>query len=141
MDLRTYQPADKDGCLAAFDSNVPAFFQTPDRAAIEAFLDEPPGTFLVLDHDGVVAGCGGYTFEHPDLASIRWLMVRRDLHGNGLGRFLLFSAMRKLTAEGDPAMLRVTSTPAAAGFFEKQGFRSSAATTHLEMVKKLKVCP
>ena len=141
MDLRAYKPADRDGCLGVFDSNIPESFDSAQRAAFAAFLASPGGSYFVLDHDGAIAACGGYALENPDLASVTWLMVRRDLHRNGLGRFLLFSAMRKLSAEADPTILRLETTASAAPFFEKQGFRTTEqAGEKIEMRKKLKVC-
>ncbi|MFN0166664.1 MAG: GNAT family N-acetyltransferase [Bryobacteraceae bacterium] len=148
MDLRPYQPDDREGCLAVFDSNLPEFFHPGERPDFAGFLDRPDGSYFVLDHDGVVVGCGGYAIENADLASICWLMVRHDLHRNGLGKFLLFAAMRKATAQGDPTRVRLDTTPQVAAFFEKQGFRVQEVTPdgiapgfdRVEMVKKMKVC-
>jgi len=149
MDLREYQTSDRDRCLHVFDSNVPDAFHPSERTDFAAFLDGPVGAYFVLDHDGDAVGCGGYAMENGDLASITWLMVRKDLHGNGLGRLLVFNAMRKLAAQADPAMVRLSTSPQAAGFFGKQGFRVTEevadgiapAMARVEMVKKLKVCP
>jgi N-acetylglutamate synthase-like GNAT family acetyltransferase len=148
MDLREYQANDKNGCLAVFDSNAPDSFHPQERAAFARFLERPDGSYFVLDHDGAIGGCGGFAFENPDLASVTWLMVRKDLHGNGLGRLLAFNAMRKLAVGADPALVRLETTPAAAGFFSKQGFRVAEQVPdgiapgfdRVEMVKKLKVC-
>ncbi|MCC6365562.1 MAG: GNAT family N-acetyltransferase [Bryobacterales bacterium] len=142
MDFRPYQTTDREGCLAVFDSNAPEFLHASERAGFAAFLDNPPGPYFVLEHDGSVAGCGGYAFETPDMASLCWILVRRDLHRNGLGRLLVFSALRKITQDGDPMMVRLHATPLTAAFFEKQGFRMmETAGDGVEMRKKLKVCP
>jgi GNAT superfamily N-acetyltransferase len=148
MDLREYQSNDRDGCLAVFDSIIPDSFHPQERAAFSGFLDGPAGSYFVLDHDGAIVGCGGFAFENADLASVTWLMVRKDLHGNGLGRLLVFNAMRKLAVGADPTMVRLETTPQAAGFFTKQGFRVAEQVQdgvapgfdRVEMVKKLKVC-
>lgn len=141
MDLRPYQITDREGCLAVFDSNTPEW-NTGEREASEAFLSNPPGPYFVLEHDGAVAGCGGFAFENPGLASLCWIMVRDGLHRNGLGRLLVFSAMRKMTQEGDPEMARLNTSPRSAGFFEKQGFHVLEINgDNVEMRKKMKVCP
>jgi hypothetical protein len=65
-----------------------------------------------------------------------------------LGRLLVFNAMRKLAAEADPMLVRLSTSPQAAGFFAKQGFRVTEEVAdgiapgmaRVEMVKKLKVC-
>jgi ribosomal protein S18 acetylase RimI-like enzyme len=149
MDLRPYQPSDQTGCLAVFDSNCPDFFAAGEREEFANFLASPDGAYFVLDHDGAIAGCGGYAAENPQLASITWTMVRRDLHRNGLGRLLLFAAMKKLTASANVSHVRLHTSPACAAFFEKQGFRVAEVTPdgiapgmdRVEMLKKLQVCP
>ncbi|MBL8233936.1 MAG: GNAT family N-acetyltransferase [Bryobacterales bacterium] len=148
MDLRSYQPADREACLAVFDSNLPEHFHISEREEFAAFLHAPPGSYFVIEHDGALVACGGHAMERPDLASLTWLMVRRDLHRNGLGKFLVFAAMRKLSATGNPALVRLHTVPAAAPFFEKLGFRVTNQTPdgiapgfdRVEMLKKLKVC-
>lgn len=141
MDLRPYQSSDRAGCLQVFDSNAPSAFHPDERDSFAAFLDAP-GSYFVLDHDGAIAGCGGFTSNSDGLAALTWIMVRKDLHGNGLGRLLVFSAMRKLTADADPMLVRLTTVPQSTGFFLKQGFREETVDRgRIGMVKKLKVCP
>lgn len=149
MELRPWTPADREACLAVFDTNAPDYFHLQERAPFAAFLDHPSGSYFVADHEGMIAACGGFALESPDVARLTWLMVRRDLQKSGVGRLLVFTAMKKLSAEAGPAMLRLHTTLAAAGFFEKLGFRSvetipdgiAPGMDRVEMVKKLKVCP
>lgn len=139
--MRAYQAGDKTGCLAVFDSNLPDYFSQEERPRFTEFLETGGVTFWVMEHDGSLVGCGGYQLDGADVATLRWTMVRRDLHRNGLGRFLLFALMRKLSSEGDPTLMRLETMPLAAPFFERQGFRpAGAAGARIEMVKKLKVC-
>jgi N-acetylglutamate synthase-like GNAT family acetyltransferase len=149
MDMRTYAAADKEGCLAVFDTNLPTAFHPSEREEFARFLDAPAGPYYVLDHEGAIVGCGGYAMEQPDLASLCWILVRQDLHGNGLGKLLVFTVLRKLGIEADPAMVRLHTPPKMAGFFERQGFRVvetlpdgiAPGMDRVEMRKKLKVCP
>jgi N-acetylglutamate synthase-like GNAT family acetyltransferase len=70
-----------------------------------------------------------------EVAELRWGMVRKDLRGNGLGRFLLMYRLREIGKAG-VNMVRVADA-GAAGFFEKQGFRVGADGA---LWKKLAVC-
>lgn len=148
MDFRSYQPADRETCLALFDTNLPEHFHSQERDEFAKFLHAPHGPYFVMEHDGALVGCVGYARERADLAALTWLMVRRDLHKNGLGKFLVFATMRKLSADGDPALLRLHTVPTAVGFFEKLGFRvtnrltdgTGPETGRVEMVKKMNVC-
>lgn len=59
--VRTFSPADKEACLAVFDSNRPKFFSDSERPQFSAFLDRLPSPYLVLvDRSGRVVACGGY---------------------------------------------------------------------------------
>lgn len=148
MELRAYQSTDVDACLAVFDSNFPEFFDSSEREEFAVFLRAPKCDYLVAEHDGVIVGCGGVAMEHAELASVTWLMVRRDLHKNGVGRLLMFSGIRRLAGLGDPTMLRLHTTPQIAGFFRKLGFHEvervadgiAPGLDRVEMLKKLRVC-
>jgi N-acetylglutamate synthase-like GNAT family acetyltransferase len=141
MDLRPYRLEDKAGCLAAFDSNVPDWFHATERDEYSAFLDQPAGPYFVMDHEGTIAGAAGYQMHSPDRAALRWLLVRRDLHHNGLGKLLVFSTLRHLGKNEDPTQIWLRTLPQTAPFFEKLGFHITATSPWVEMIKKLKVCP
>lgn len=143
MELRPFTPADRAACLAVFDSNLPAYFDAAERPPFEAFLDAAKRPYFVMEHDGAIVGCGGYAIEaEAGLASLTWGMIRADLHRNGLGRFLLMYRLREISKAGNIARVRLSTTPHAAGFYEKQGFRTGGADAQgrIEMIKKLTVC-
>jgi ribosomal protein S18 acetylase RimI-like enzyme len=150
MDVRAYSPADRAACLAVFDSNTPRFFGPAERPDFETFLNGPDGPYFVLEHDGAVAGCGGYAIaEDPSLASLVWGMVRADLHNLGIGRFLLLFRLREITKAGGAQLVRLGTSQHAAPFFEKQGFKVTgirkdgyaSGMDRVEMMMKLSVCP
>ena len=139
MEMRAYVAADKDACLAVFDSNTPEYFSAGEREVFGAWLDAPQGRYFVAEHDGVVVGSGGIVMEGASLASVTWLMVACSLRGQGLGRFLLFYLLKGLPAEVTHVRLATIGTTA--GFFEKQGFRvQGEGPGGVEMIKKLQVC-
>ncbi|WP_293680304.1 GNAT family N-acetyltransferase [uncultured Phenylobacterium sp.] len=140
MEIRPYEPADRAACLAVFDSNTPRYFDPAGREAFESFLANaarPP--YFVMDHDGAIVGCGGYAIG-PESATLGWGMVRADLHGQGLGRFLLMYRLREIGKVSTVALVRVETSAQAAGFYEKQGFRVTAEAGRIAMTKKLTVC-
>ena len=60
MIFRQYTNADREACLAIFDSNAGRYFSPVDQEDFAAFLDAPPGFFgVLLDDTGSVVGCGG----------------------------------------------------------------------------------
>jgi N-acetylglutamate synthase-like GNAT family acetyltransferase len=137
MDVRPYQPSDRDACLAVFDS-----LALPDlRTAYEAFL-ETPGLYVVMEHESKVVGCGGYSEPDADgVGRMHWGMVHRDAQRQGLGRFLLMYRMREMSRLGQVRMASIETTPASQGFYEKQGFRvAQAAGDWVVLLRKLAVC-
>ncbi len=102
-----------------------------------------------MEHEGAIVGCGGYLVraEHH-LARLVWGMIRADLHGHGLGRFLLLFRLREIGKLEHIQLVGLETSTNVALFFEKQGFRvvavvqdgSAPRMDRVEMVKKLTVC-
>jgi GNAT superfamily N-acetyltransferase len=150
MDLRPYQPADRDQCLGLLDSNTPRFFDAGERRKFEGFLDQLSCPYFVMEHDGAMVGCGGYAMEQEKTsARLVWGMVRSDSQKLGLGRYLLLFRLREITKVGGIQMVHLDTSQHSAQFYEKQGFKISRiikdgygpGLDRVEMMMKLVVCP
>lgn len=122
--IRLYHHADREACLAIFDSNIPRFFAPDERELFATFLDRFKATYLVLcDPDGAVIGCGGMAVR-PDgrTAILRWGMIHAARQRQGLGRDLTLARLRLAVA--DPAVVQIIlyTTGLAAGFYRILGF-------------------
>lgn len=85
VDLRPYEPGDRDAVLAIFDGNADTFFGAGDRGWLAETLDEPDGPAFVVTVDGRVAAFGGYEiWDHYNKALLYWGMADRRYHGAGL---------------------------------------------------------
>lgn len=123
--IRPYIHADRSACIALFESNVPAYFGAHEQQDFLDCIDEEIGSYLVMqDDDGALLGCGGYAThpESPAIASLCWGMVRRDLHGHGLGERLLDARLQRIRADGRYDTVRIETTPMSRGFFARHGF-------------------
>jgi ribosomal protein S18 acetylase RimI-like enzyme len=125
VDIRPYTPADLDDCLAIFDTNVPRYFISSERDAFRAFLENPPGPYLVLtDADGTIVACGGHaaSADEPGRADLCWGMVRQEKHRRGLGRHLIHARID--AAKRDPAVrvIALNTSQLTTGFYERFGF-------------------
>ena len=122
--LRPYRPSDRAACITLFESNVPEYFGAHERSDFLSCFDEDIGPYFVLDSGGQAIGCGGYAMhpEMPASVSLTWGMVRRDLHGQGLGSQLLTGRLERIRTEGRLAQVRIETTPMSAGFFARFGF-------------------
>jgi GNAT superfamily N-acetyltransferase len=119
--IRAYAPADLPACLALFDGNVPQFFAPHERPEFEDWLRPVPVDYLVAELDGQLVACGGW-YAGGEEARLCWGLVRRELHGQGVGRALL--AARLLALRGMPGVraVSITTSQLSEGFFVKHGF-------------------
>ena len=126
MPFRAYNAADRDGCLAVYDSNAGRFFSPGDRDDLLRFLAAPSGAYGVLtDEAGQIVGCGGVAADRQDArtAVLTWGMVRADRHGRGLGRLLLLARLRLALELPNVARVVCHTSQLTAGFYRKYGFR------------------
>lgn len=123
--LRPYRPSDRPSCLGLFESNVPEYFGAHEKDDFLECIDTDVGPYFVLeDARGAAIGCGGYA-AHPRMraaASLVWGMVRRDLHGQGMGTLLLRARIEQIRAEGRFGQVLVETTPMSRDFFARFGF-------------------
>jgi ribosomal protein S18 acetylase RimI-like enzyme len=124
--LRAYTKADRQSCLAVFDSNVPMFFTAPEKVEFERFLDSLPGPYFVVEGSGRVSGCGGYAIVGSEgRADLCWGMVLRSRQGIGLGRLLLEGRLQAATADPVVRVVTLNTSQHTTGFYERLGFRIS----------------
>lgn len=133
--FRAYMAADRKACLALLDANTPEFFGQNERPDFEKFLDDVPGTYLLLLDGNRVIGCGGFCMEDPEtlesglehdpnvrVARTTWGMVHPDYKGYGLGKLLFLHRRELIKASGEADRIRVLTSQYIEGFFTKLGF-------------------
>jgi len=120
--IRPYKIGDKQACLAIFDSSIPDFFDPSERELLNGFLDDPLGTYFVIERDGKVVGGGGFRTEDRGQARFTWGMVHRDHHGEGLGRLMAEHRLQEIENSGKYSEIEIFTTPKVAPFFRKFGF-------------------
>ena len=137
--LRDHAPADRDGLLEVFDSNVGEFLHAEERPGFVEWLERPEGTFLTLLQGERPIGCGGYVLEQGDLR-LTWGLLHREHHGRGLGRWLLLERLCRGHAEHHPPRCTLATTPRVEPFFagvgfERTGFRPDGWGPGLDRVE------
>lgn len=125
MAIREYAAGDRETCLLVFDTNVPRYFRPHEREEFGAFLDDLPGPYLVLvDDSDTIVGCGGYAVsEDTGSADLCWGMVRRGMHGRGLGRVLTERRIGRIKEDDRVRSIRLHTSQHTAAFYERLGFR------------------
>ena len=125
ISVRDYVAADRDACLRLFGGNVPDFFAEVERPEYCDFLDALPGPYFVVeDEQHRVIACGGYAIE-PDTgrADLCWGMVKRELQGRGIGRFLLQERLRRMLRAPEVTAVHLDTSQRTRGYYERIGFR------------------
>lgn len=150
LEIRPYQSADRDSCLALFDANLPGgYFAPHEREDYIDFLDGLDSPYFVMEHDGAVIGAGGFHIEENGaIASFCWGQISPAFHRRGLGRLLVMYRLREIAKLPGISMVRLDTSQHTAAFFEKQGFHVVAikkdgyapGLDRVEMSKRLEVC-
>lgn len=126
MNIRDYGPADREACLALFDSNVPLYFAPRERTDFAAYLDAPPGPYLVMQDDDRIVGCGGWARDREDSGRmiLCWGMINRERHRTGLGRQLMQARIARITVDRSATGILSNTSQHSAGFFSHLGFET-----------------
>lgn len=129
MPIRPFTPADATACVSLMRANAPRWFSPAECDDFARTLREGDMTgFHVLEAHGEVVACGGIWIEaDEEFASLYWVTVRPDLHGTGLGRALVEHLLGEVRRAGDPVVVCLDTTEAVTGFYERFGFRITAA--------------
>ena len=124
LQIRLFTPAEADACLAICASHVPTFFAPSDLDDLRAFLEAPSGVYLVGTVDDAVRACGGYYVGADGVGGLTWGMVHADGQGRGFGTALLRYRLDRIREDPRVWCVRLHTTPAVVGFFERFGFVS-----------------
>lgn len=123
--VREYTPADREGCLEVFTSNIPEFFSESEREDFIGFLDRLQGRYgVVVDDSGQIVACGGVANSRTDPhgADLTWGMVHRSLHGRGIGRILTNARMEWIRQMPEVTMGYLNTSHLTEDFYKKYGF-------------------
>lgn len=127
LEWRRFDERDFAAAMSIFDSNVPEYFTAPERQSFADFLLRLPGPYYVVEamSEGVVA-CGGYAVvEPPGRGDLCWGMVRRDLHGRGIGTYLTTRRMEELRADMRVSHVVLNTSHLTQDFYHRLGFSTS----------------
>lgn len=86
-------------------------------------LYEDVQEFVVAEHAGAVVGCGALHVMWEDIAEIRTVAVRPEMHGNGVGSAILVALLDRAR---ELAVRRVFCLTFETAFFSRHGFEPIA---------------
>ena len=133
--LRHFTPADREACLAIFDSNTARYYHPRERPMFVAFIDSehylparlhkpgaPAGLLYVVERSGELVACGGWYLDGT-VANLSFGTVHRSRHRQGIGSFLLEARLKAIREDGRAVDARIRTTPSVQGFYERALFR------------------
>jgi hypothetical protein len=136
LTLRDFCAADRETCLAVFDSNTPQYYHPTERRIFAAFLDSghylpprlhelgaAPGHLYVVENRGERVACGGWYLDGT-VANLSFGTVHRSRHREGIGRFLLDAPLGAIRSDGRATSVRVRTTSAVQPFYERSMFKA-----------------
>ena len=121
--LRPYTGAERERCMAIFQSNIPPYFFQNEEKAFADFLDVPNCPYYVAERSGEIVGCGGYWIDtEKQMAGMVWGMVRRDRQKDGVGTFLLLNRLQGIAIQLTNCTVHLDTSQHTFTFFQKFGF-------------------
>jgi N-acetylglutamate synthase-like GNAT family acetyltransferase len=128
--LRPYAEEDRATCVDMFKGNTPRFFSMSELPEFEQLLTDLSHPFFSIENgDGEIIGCGGVTFvADKSSAGLCWGMIRNDMHGRGLGRFLLLARLIYIYQQSPDCLVTNDTNQYTCGFFERMGFHVTQVT-------------
>ncbi len=121
LHIREYTPDDLDACLDIFTSNLDALPDLRDHFA--EFLMQGTSWFLVVEHNGRAAACGGLEISGDTNAS-RFLfgIVHKDHQRQGIGTILTLTRLLLVPTDEPPALVAMEAASATESFYTRFGF-------------------
>jgi N-acetylglutamate synthase-like GNAT family acetyltransferase len=120
--LRPFEDKDAPEAVSIFHSNLNDYFDPSEEAPFRHFLKNIRGKYFVCEQGNKVLGCGGYAHEQEGDARICWLMVDREVHASGVGRFMMDAFQQKIETEGVYHVISLQTSQHTDGFYEKLGY-------------------
>lgn len=124
-ELIRYSKEYREDLIEIFKSNMPKYFDPSELAPFEGFLDEIQGDYFVCKVEGKTLAGGGYARIGESEARICWLMVANELHGKGLGRFMMQQFYDLVIADGSFSRITLKTTQHTDKFYETLGYKTT----------------
>lgn len=130
MRCRDYRVEDRQACLNIFHSNTPDYFAPKELCDVTRLLDERLCPYLVIeDDDGTMIASGGIWIDQQEqTATLCWVMVERQFHGRGVGRFVVLKLLSLLRRFPFVTVVKLDTSQHTVAFYEKLGFTKTAFT-------------
>ena len=123
MNIRPFQPTDKDDLINLIRLNTPAFFDPSEEGDFLHYLNDEVEQYYVVEVATQTVGCGGINyFPDQQAARISWDMIHPDFQGKGIGKKLLHYRIDEIKKNVEVKKVIVRTSQLVYAFYEKAGF-------------------
>ena len=124
--VREYAPRDKYQCEKVLTSNYGDFFSRDILRYFADYLAQDKCYYLVIERGKQVIACGGIElYGGQNRNTLVFGLVHRTYHRSRVGTLLLMLRLALIDDEHESAIVTLETNAAAAGFFERLGFRNA----------------
>jgi GNAT superfamily N-acetyltransferase len=122
IDVRRYEPGDREPCLALFEANCPEFFAANERDDYVEFLSSLASlaaSYNVCMIAGRIAGAYGLE-PHDGTLALRWILLSPAVQGRGVGTAIMARVLDEARRQG-AGQLHIAASQKSAPFFARFG--------------------
>jgi len=124
ISIRPYSSNDKIAVLQLLNLNTPKYFHKSERKDFEKYLEEEIEDYFVVENNVEIIGAGGINYMAQDkTARISWDMIKPNLQGQGIGKYLMTHRLKYLSTQSEIEIIDVRTTQLSFQFYEKMNFK------------------
>lgn len=128
--IRSYQKEDYGKLIHLMQLNTPAYFGEEEEAHLIGFLKSEPTCFFVIEQEGLVVGCAGYSLlADTQTGQVSWFIFHPHYQRQGLGRKMLDYCLEQLQKNNKLGKIIVRTSQLVEGFFARAGFKTTRIET------------
>lgn len=123
MNIRNYNPADREKIITLLRLNTPQFFSPIEEADLADYLDHHAEHYYVVEIESIIVGCGGINLTDDGFtARISWDIIHPDSQGQGIGSAITKFRIEKIKEMEGIQVIAVRTSQMAYQYYAKFGF-------------------
>lgn len=129
IQIRNYNPKDKNALLELLRLNTPTYFSPEEESDFISYLDKHILAYFVIEFENVIIGCGGINVtENQKTGVISWDIIHPNFQGKGIGKQLLEHRINFLKTNYLLDEIIVRTSQHTVDFYHKSGFELQEIT-------------
>lgn len=129
IQIRNYNPKDKNALLELLRLNTPTYFSPDEESDFISYLDKHILAYFVIEIESEIIGSGGINVtENQKTGVISWDIIHPNFQGKGIGKLLLEHRINFLKTNYLLDEIIVRTSQHTVNFYKKSGFELQEIT-------------